>query len=191
MSDRARKKLQDLDVRIRARVSGDEMWQTLLTEEEQGRLGGQFEQAWRTWGTLGMWMKLRGLTNRFAALVELAYRLDFLARRHYPWLLRESSLVAGAGPRPPQRPHWDPESGVLTLNGKQIRKVRLFAPPSHVQCILDAFQNAGWPKSIRNPLDDPQDQQKLHRAIYQLNRGLRRIRFSGSCSAQVITWQPS
>jgi len=102
--------------------------------------------------------------------------------------MQQASLVAGTD-RPSERPEWNPQTGQLSCAGEQIRRpVRRFRNPSNVQRILGAFQNAGWPTSIHNPLEDVRNQTQLHQAVHQLNQTLRRIRFSVSEGAAVVNW---
>ena len=186
-----KRQLEELDGRIRPPAAASRMWERLLSQAQRQQLGGDLETVWPQRGTLRLWMDAFRLTNRFVALTDLAFQLNLLAEGDYKWLLRESSLASSPPGEAALRPQWDPVSGSLTLNGVLIRRVRIFKIPSHVQRILDAFENAGWPPTIRNPLSMPRDQQQLHRALHQLNGQLQRIRFAGSGGAQFITWSLS
>ena len=78
-------------------------------------------------------------------------------------------------------PKWD---GIhLSLGLTVIRAVRSNAV--NLRCVLDAFQNAGWPESIEDPLAN---QQLRHRTIQVLNENLHAIpedfRVYGVCSSR-------
>ena len=128
-------------------------------------------------------MRIKGYSNRFAALLDLSDQLTDPRKR----LARATGFVV-AQDRTTSRPRWNRSTGVLDFNGQEIRRVRLLRNPTNIQRILDAFQNVGWSDAIDNPLDETSDQQKLHLALHQLNKGLRKIRFSGTAGARRVTW---
>lgn len=87
MSTRAREELTVSAVRIRSFVCARRLWEQVLTEEDRQGLGGDWEAAYRKYGTAGMWRALRGVSAE-RAVVEVAYRLNLLDARAYRWLLR-------------------------------------------------------------------------------------------------------
>jgi hypothetical protein len=74
--------------RIRAAASAARLWERVLSETDRQQLGGNLEVAWRTLGTAGMWMKLRGVSLP-RAVVDAAWELDLMSDRTRRWLLRE------------------------------------------------------------------------------------------------------
>jgi len=84
--------LQTNALRIQAAMSAAWLWERVLTERERQRLGGALEEAWRRYGTAGMWMRLRGVSAE-RAVVEVAHGLGFLDDATCRWLLRELGEV--------------------------------------------------------------------------------------------------
>ena len=128
-------------------------------------------------------MEVKGFSDRFAALVDLSNHWNDPHKR-----LAQAMSFEITDERTIELPCWNPSIGVLEFEGAKIRHIRLFRNPSNIQQVIAAFQNAGWPRLIDNPLDDPRDQQKLHRTLNQLNKGLRRIRFSGTNGGSSVIW---
>jgi hypothetical protein len=86
-------------LRVKAVVSAERMWDRMLTPEDRIRLGGDFEQAFsQQHGTLGMWMKLRGVSAE-RALIDVAYGTGFLTESTRDWLLREVGEHFASGER--------------------------------------------------------------------------------------------
>jgi len=162
-------------LRIKPWVSADRLWTRVLTEEDRQRLGGNLEESYPRLGTAGMWMELHGVSAE-RAVIEVARELGFLNEQTANWLLK---AVGEEVPVPfsPDRPSWHAESGLLRLGPNVVRQVRVMAEPSNVQRILDAFQAAGWPARIEDPLPNAPDQQRLHQAVFSLNEGLDGLRF--------------
>jgi hypothetical protein len=84
--------LQTNAQRIQAAISAARLWERILTERERQRLGGVLEDAWRQYGTAGMWMNLRGVSAG-RAVVDVAHALGFLDDAAWRWLLRELGEV--------------------------------------------------------------------------------------------------
>ena len=68
-----------------------------------------------------------------------------------------------------------------------MRRVRVMRYASNVQKILDAFQKAGWPHRIPNPLPHGPDQ--LRQTLYTLHEDLEVLRFSSQQGGQSVTWE--
>lgn len=90
-------------------------------------------------------------------------------------------------------PHWDQETRELRWQGKVIK--RLVRQAEVQSQILEAFQRAGWPRTIRDPL--PADgivppAQRLRDAVKNLNRRLEAdtIRFHTNGCGNGIEWHP-
>ena len=107
----------------------------------------------------------------------------------------------GRGGRPPRQgnlkrraPEWDEERRELRWRGQVVKRFRQHA--ENQELILRAFQKAGWPVSIEDPLpwaDDIDSQERLHDAIKNLNRHQRPrllIRFRGLGSGRIL-WEPA
>lgn len=114
--------------------------------------------------------------TRFETIAECSRSERALLARHASALLQKlyaefdiERVVDGL--RISSIPIWDSEK-TLFLSGAVIRTVTKRA--KNVRKILDAFQNAGWPEAIADPLNN---QQLRHRTIEVLNNGLRAIRF--------------
>jgi hypothetical protein len=172
-------------LRVKAEVSAARLWERVLSEEDRQRLGGDLETCYRQLSTVGMWMKLRGVSQA-RAVADLAHELGFLDQTNYRWLLREIGEVPDAQP-PSDLPSWEASSGKLRWKNQVIRKIRVLASPSNIQIILTTFEKAKWRSKIKNPLT--QDQQQLHQALRSLNRGLTNIRFHAQEGGKAITWE--
>lgn len=77
--------------RLRALVSAQRIWDRTFTPAEREQLGGNFEQAYTDCkGTIGMWMKVRGVSLP-RAIIEAAFALPVIDDTTRQWLLREIS----------------------------------------------------------------------------------------------------
>ena len=176
-------------LRVKPAIAADQLWARVLTSDERDRLGGDLERAWRELGTAGIWRKLHRVSAE-RAVIDVAVALNHLDEPTAKWLLREIGEAEGETPSfSPGRPSWDPERGELRLGSDLIRHVRIFARPTNVQLILNAFQAAGWPARIDNPISRCVDQQRLHQAVRSLNEGLNGIGFHVQEGGKAVTWQ--
>jgi len=80
--------LQTNAIRIRAAVCALRLWERILTEQDRSRLGGELDPVWRQYGTAGIWMKLRGVSQP-RAIADVAHALNLIDPSTYQWLLRE------------------------------------------------------------------------------------------------------
>lgn len=85
---RAREILENQYHRVVSPMSGQRVWERLLSSDDRRRLGDSFLHAYNRYQTIGMWVKLRGVPADHA-LVELSYRLNFIDLHTRDWLLRE------------------------------------------------------------------------------------------------------
>jgi hypothetical protein len=175
--------IETLARRLQIAPEADFVWNRLLSELERQRLGGNLETCFAQGGTIGIWMRARGV-SRHRAILDIAHQRG-LDDATYNRLLRETGEEERRDTR--ERPSWQRATGELRFNGSLVRVVRIFSRPSNIQLILDAFEDAGWPDTIPNPLGN--DQQRLHQALRSLNRNRPRIRFRALSGAQYITWQ--
>jgi hypothetical protein len=89
-------------------------------------------------------------------------------------------------------PHWDPLRRELWFAGQLVKAYRV--PAANQQRVLAAFEAAGWPSSIADPLDSETDQtrdRQLNRTIQKLNHANQQdlIRFHGDGTGQRICWE--
>jgi hypothetical protein len=88
-------------------------------------------------------------------------------------------------------PEWDANRGRLQVGDQDARRVKRTGA-ENVRKILDAFEKAGWPVELENPLADPhlssKDEVTLHEAVRSLNDGLSLIRFHVSDSGTMVWW---
>ncbi|MFH1268863.1 MAG: hypothetical protein ABIK89_24315 [Planctomycetota bacterium] len=167
-----------------------------MTEIDREHLGSDLKEYYGRLGTAGMWMELRGVSLE-RAVIEVARELGFLDEPTANWLLREIGEDTPP-PRGAAHPVWNRETGRLCWGKKVIRRVRIMKHPSSVQRILDAFQAAGWPSRIADPLSmgeknaSPISSKKRANAVRQvvryLNKGLELIRFHVQEGGGAITW---
>ena len=75
-------------MRIKSTTAALRMWERMLTDQDKQRLGGDVDQAYRAYGTAGMWMQLRGVSLE-RAVIDIAYGTGFLDQVTRDWLLRE------------------------------------------------------------------------------------------------------
>jgi hypothetical protein len=89
LPDRVREELQINWLRVQSVASATRLWERCFTSEEQRRLGGDLEQAFRQGGAVGMWRRLHGC-SLVRATIEVAHALNFLDDGSKRWLLRQS-----------------------------------------------------------------------------------------------------
>lgn len=161
-------------------------WKEILTAEQREQLGNDINRAYeRFGGSSGIWVKLHG-GSRARAIVDVAFEMGLIDAAKHRRLRR--NLGAEVEPvSQSDKPRWDAASGKLYLGNQLVRRVRLLQHPSNVQQILDAFQAAGWPRQIKNPLGG--DQQTLHQTLRSLHTGLSGLRFHSQEGGQAVSWE--
>jgi hypothetical protein len=102
-------------LRVKAAVTAARLWERILNDRDRQKLDGDLKQSFGRLGTVGMWMKLRGVSQR-RAIVEVAQTLGFLDPPTYQWLSRAIGIKPSAR-TPPDRPDWDTGLGDLRLDG--------------------------------------------------------------------------
>jgi hypothetical protein len=93
----------------------------------------------------------------------------------------------------PRHLSWDGES-ILRWGDAILKEYRRAATMQ--KCILDAFEQQGWPRRIDNPLprlSGVHRKQRLRETIKNLNRGLTRrlIVFHADGSGLGVCWTPA
>jgi hypothetical protein len=89
------------------------------------------------------------------------------------------------------KPHWDAARRQLSLGGRMVKQFHV--PASNQELILSAFQEAGWPESIDDPLTGEigiNPKTRLNDAIYRLNHKqlARLIRFHVNGNGSSVHW---
>lgn len=97
-----------------------------------------------------------------------------------------------AEPVTPLVPRWDSELRQLRLGQHLVKQLRQPAPAQ--ETILAAFETAGWPTSILDPLPATpgvDSRARLHDAVTNLNRHRRSnlVRFTGSGTGCHVCWR--
>lgn len=117
------------------------------------------------------------------------YRRVFrVAREFRDWIVQEFELEQSK----PDRPVWD--QTIRTLYVKGQKPMKFAAVATNQMCVLNAFQERGWPPCIENPLpkDRHFDDSKEH--LKDAIKALRRIpglMFRRSGEKDGICWEPS
>lgn len=193
-SERAKAKFIELKQQLRGFPAADRVWQQMLTAADRRKLGRDLDDACnRHGGGVGMWMKLHRVIET-RALAEVGFRIGLIDMPTRDWLLQEIRNDSGRRRQP--RPKWDKISGELRYREKLVRRVRRMESETRVVQILNRFQTAGWPRSIKTPQDiregseEPSawGQQTVHQAIRSLNSTLSDIRFHACGGAGTIYW---
>jgi hypothetical protein len=141
-----------------------------------------------------MWCRARG-TSWNRGIAEVAHALGFLDEPTKTAIVAGLPAVADAGAhtvgtqrhRDP-RPSWHKRLGTLRYRGEIIREVK--AEATNVRLILDAFEEAGWPDEIFDPLPPAEAKDRRRRAVETLNKDLRLIRFRSTGNGRRIAWIP-
>ncbi len=79
--------LRTLLLRVQALMSAERLW-ARLTPQDRRRLGGDFAEAYSQGKTVGMWMRLRGVSQP-RAIIETAREVGLTDEATRNWLMRE------------------------------------------------------------------------------------------------------
>jgi len=180
--------LGELELKMKPFPSAERLWENVFTEAERKRLGGDFRAAYTEHGTCGMWITLRG-GSQLRGLIDSARAIGYLSDADYRWLLRE----IGESRKEKQTRGslcWDRETRELRLGSRVIRRVRSLSVARNLAAILDAFQEAGWPRSIETPaaIDTSLSGEPARDAVRSLNEGLDVICFHADAGGQRVFW---
>ncbi len=171
---------------LKSPVSALTVWEQLLSAEDRAFLGGNMEDCYRSLGTVGMWMKLKGVSE-LRASVDLALELDHITSGTHKRLLREIGESETNHVR--VLPVWNQDTGELRFGDQVVRRVRSRTRADNIVRILDAFQEDGWPDRIDDPLPGGTDSQRLREAVRTLNQDLEKIRFRADGTGTGIVWE--
>ena len=181
--------------RVQNVVAGTKVWHERFTDADRAR----FEQPWPdVWaanqGTIGMWCRARG-TSWNRGIVDVAHVLGFLDESTKNAIVAvlpaEDGAVGsrvGTRRRRDPKPSWQKGLGILRYRGEIVREVKPEA--TNVRLILDAFEEAGWPDEIFDPLPVTEAKDRRRRAVETLNKDLRLIRFRSTGHGRRIAWEP-
>lgn len=183
--------LKEAKSRIVPAGSARRMWERLLTPGERRELGDDFESRYRELGTIGIWRRLKSCPQHRAVL-DVAYGIEFLTEPTYRWLLRETEGAAvaseAASTEQTERPDWNRENGTFSWRGQTVAQFDINTPPSQLDQILSAFQQADWAVRVANPLAELLTQQ-VAQALRYLNQRLRVIRIHAQESSCFLRWE--
>lgn len=161
-------------------------WENVLTSQQRRQLSDDVNQAHqRHGGSTGIWVTLHGGSVE-RAIVDVAHEMGLIAAAKHRRLLRFLNEQVEATPQG-DKPSWDAASGKLFLDGEIARRLRRLRSPTNVEQILNAFQQAGWPAEVENPLGG--DAQTLHQALRSLHQGLRGLRFHSHQGGEFVSWE--
>lgn len=177
---------QESASRVNNLPASEELWNSVLTRDEQITIGDNFETALQKYqNAVGMWMKVRKVSNHHIAVVEVARAINVIMPNRAEKLLQ---ALGGHATLPnSDRPVWDRSKGLLIYRGVCVRKVKRFRNPSTVELVLNEFESAGWPEQIPAPSDFDAD--AVREALRSLRRNLEQITFEQHAGGTIIGWR--
>ncbi|MFM8709100.1 MAG: hypothetical protein ACKOHK_13750 [Planctomycetia bacterium] len=185
LPDRLRKKLEELEPRVHGVLAAMAVWTRELSDAERKSLGDDAYTAWKQHGgTAGMWATVREV-SRDQAIVEIAYKLDWLDTQTTNELLK----ALGAGQGDARKPRWLKDRGELWFEAKIVRKIRATKRAKNVVAILSTFEDSSWPSQIDDPITSGGDSSTRRRVVETLNKDLKRIRFSCAGDGESFRWE--
>ena len=90
-----------------------------------------------------------------------------------------------------EKPRWDREARELTWGGMLVREVKRPHHAKNIVAILDAFERAGWPPRIDDPLRRHSSDERRRRDVESLNKRLLRpaMRFACDGTGTGFLWR--
>gem|GEM_PF-742390 len=162
----------------------DAIWNRHLTAKERAKILKKGNS--RTLGITQAWMEVHRVSF-WRAIVEMSYACGSFGVGNYEWLLRELGEVKSASSAKDEAPEWNPDSRELRFGGMVVRTIRSKFVGHRIVAILEAFQNAGWPKRVDAP--EGFDDQIRRESIASLNERLDpKLRFLADGSGG-ICWE--
>jgi hypothetical protein len=167
------------------------IWNEVLTSDEADLVGGAgitVKAPPEQWVTINSILQVVAKQRRLSlecALLDLAYAVDAIETGQYQRLRRAVGGPVNTEYRP--IPCWDPESGVLSFNGRTIRR---FSPrATNARPVLSAFQEQGWPVRIDDPLPRGGNSRRLRETVRTLNGKTEAIKFFSDGKSSGFRWQ--
>ncbi len=158
--------------RIRGSAAFQRFWDRVLSSNERDTLDGDVGRCFDQQYAPFFLVQLRGYSLE-RAIIEIAYRIEFLTPSTYEWLMRE---IGDSLPRTIfDTPVWNRDVGRLEFRGKLAKEVRSIA--KNVISVFNKFETLDWQDCIENPVKSD-DQQKIHEIVRSINAGLTGLRFS-------------
>jgi hypothetical protein len=118
------------------------------------------------------------------------FKVQHLLQRVYEDFVDVGYAVSRVRRLQAQRPSWDAATRRLMLGKVFVKVLRKFSP--NQEAILGAFEAAGWPPVIGDPLPGVEGLvpiQRLHEAVKRLNQGQKFIHF-GTDGRGGVFWRP-
>lgn len=183
-----KQELSELRQKLRTPAAFLLAWKRVLTEGHRQQLGNNVEELGHTEDLVAHWMRWRNLP-REQAILDLGLKLNLLTVADHQRLLE----ALGAKHRPlsgkGKRPTWDRDARELRFEGRVVRRLRSLKVARNAVAILDAFEASGWQAQVPNPLDTAIAPERLHDAVYSLNKGLAGIAFHVEGDGARISWR--
>lgn len=85
--------LRAISLQVRPATSALRLWERALSEQDRARFAGDFATAYAEHGTVGIWMKLRGVSPE-RALIEVAKKIGFISDETQDFLLRGAGEIS-------------------------------------------------------------------------------------------------
>lgn len=177
-------KLRNLLICVQTADIAQRVGKLLLTDKERSKIG-DLATAFAKLRTIGIWRQVRG-GSQPRAIIDISERLGLTDETTANWL-RRCIGVSPTSSTSKNRPHWDGTTGEITWRGKLAGKFRIMSAKSKQQQILDAFEAAGWPDAMPNPIRNA-DHDATYHAVSYLNARLKGISFGTSQGAKQINW---
>ena len=119
--------------------------------------------------------------------LELAQRANMITDAVYRWLMEElgEQLRENSSPLTPL---WKEEARELRYQDEVVRSVPRPGVAKNIVTVLNAFEAAGWPTRIDNPLK-LKSPQKLRDTLKSVNEGLEKLRFESDGTSTGILWR--
>jgi hypothetical protein len=92
---------------------------------------------------------------------------------------------------PRNKPSWNRDARQLTWNGVVVREIKRPKQARNIVSILDAFETAGWPPRIDDPLERPSGDPNRRRDVENLNKRLLQpgVRFACDGTGTGFLWR--
>ena len=165
--------------RIQNETAARELWTNRFTAADRRKFAELWPEVWKKHNIIGMWHIARGTPTWNECIVEVAHALGFINGPRRESLLEalganthtgeaSGARVRSAAPKP----HWDDEARELRYRGQLVRVVKKPKQAHNIVAILRAFQAAGWPARIDDPLKRQSSDQTRRRDMESLNKRL-------------------